>query len=501
MTLTTPLAGCSPFNLICKATHAAAASAFQSVVDAMTSSAGEMLRTLMSFWVRVNLPDLASPSGVTFWVNSHLSWLVSAAAVFSVLVGAGRLALSRRAEHGYDVARMLVRTMVTAVVAVPVVSLLAAGGDTFAHWILKNADVNSLATLKLAALAPGTVLIGDLVIILTSLFQMAIMVMRGAVVAILVGLLPVTAATTNTAVGKASFAKLCGWLGSFLLIKPAAALIYAGGLQLEAQTSAQAELSGIFVLGLAVIALPVLIKMLVPAAGAIGNSGGGAMTLAAAGAAATGAIALTGGAGAAGAARAGGGTGVAARATGSGGSTGGTATGSTGSGGGGGGGISPSGSGGGGSGSGSGGTGTDAGGGAGGGSGGTGTEAGGGAGAGSGSTGSGAGIGAGSASTSGGTGGGAAAAGTGGGGSPPGSAPAAGSSSAPGSPSGPAPTAGGGTGGGASPGARSGSWGGGRAPMNPWVLSARQVADNARAAAQAGEPEPGLNISDNRGGR
>ncbi len=468
----------------------------------------------MSFWVRVNLPDLASPSGVTFWVNSHLSWLVSAAAVFSVLVGAGRLALSRRAEHGYDVARMLVRTMVTAAVAVPVVSLLAAGGDDFAHWILKHADVNSLATLKLAALAPGTVLIGDLVIILTSLFQMAIMVMRGAVVAILVGLLPVTAATTNTAVGKASFAKLCGWLGAFLLVKPTAALIYAGGLQLEAQTSAQAELSGIFVLGLAVIALPVLIKMLVPAAGAIGNSGGGAMTLAAAGAAATGAIALTGGGAAAGAARAGGGTGVAGRAPGSGGSTGGTATGSTGSGGGGRGGMSPSGSGSGGSG----GTGAETGGGGGaspsgsGGGGSGGTEAGGGAGAGGGSTGSGAGVGAGSASASGGAGGGAAAAGMSGGGFPPGSAPAAGSSSAPGSPSGPAPTAGGGTGGGASPGGpaaadsagsggRSGSRGGGRAPANPWVLSARQVADNARAAARAGEPEPGLNISDNGGGR
>ena len=186
MTVTAPMATCSLINPICTIGHAAAASAFQSVVDAMSASAGESLRWAMSFWVSVNLPDLASPSGVTFWVNAHLGWLVSAAAVASVLVGAGRLAVSRQAEHGYDVVRMLVRTMVTAGVAVPVVSLAAAAGDEFANSTLKNADVNSLATLKLAALSPGTVLIGDLIIVPTSLAQMAIMVLRGAVVAILV---------------------------------------------------------------------------------------------------------------------------------------------------------------------------------------------------------------------------------------------------------------------------------------------------------------------------
>jgi len=456
MTFTVPLAGCSPINLICKTTHAVAASAFQSVVDAMSASAGEMVRRLMSLWVSVSLPDLGSPTGVTFWVDAHLRWLVSAAAVTSVLVGAGRLALSRRAEHGYDVARMLVRTVVTAAVAVPVVSLLAAAGDEFARSTLSGADVNSLATLKLAALAPGTVLIGDLIIVLTSLGQMAIMVMRGAVVAILVGLLPVTAATTNTATGKASFAKLCGWLGAFLAIKPLAAFIYAAGLQLEAQTSAQAELSGIFVLALAVFALPVLIKMLVPAAGMVGSGSGGALTLAAAGAAATGAIALTGGGGAAaGAARAGGtgtGTGAAAGSTGTGGAGGGPATG-------GGGGVSPSGSGGGGTGSGLGG-----------------------------STGSGPGSG----------GGGVVAGGVADGGSPPGSSAAGG---APGGPS-PAPAGGGGGGSAAAPaaGGTRAAAGGGRVSSNPWVFSAREVADNARAAAQqAGEPEPGLTIGDEGG--
>jgi type IV secretion system protein TrbL len=294
------LAVCSVFSPGCKITQAIVGSAFQQVVDAMSDAAGQVLKTLMTFWVHSDLPDLSSPGGVTFWVNAHLTWLVSGTAVFSVLVGAARVGFSRRPDAGYDTLRMLLRTCVTAGVAVPVVALLAAAGDAFANWILDAASVTNLATLNLTALAPGVTLIGSLLIVLTSLFQMAIMVMRGAVVAILVGTLPLAAATTNTAVGKQWFAKLCGWTGAFLLVKPVAALIYAAGLQLESQTSASGQLSGMFVLLVAVFALPVLIKLLVPAAAAVGGSGGGSMVLAAAGAAATGAVVLSGaGAGAA----------------------------------------------------------------------------------------------------------------------------------------------------------------------------------------------------------
>jgi type IV secretion system protein TrbL len=294
------LAVCSVFSPGCKITQAIVGSAFQQVVDAMSDAAGQVLKTLMTFWVHSDLPNLASPGGVTFWVNAHLSWLVSAGAVFSVLVGAARVGFTRRPDAAYDTLRMLLRTCVTAAVAVPVVALLAAAGDAFANWILDAASVTNLATLNLTALAPGVTLIGSLLIVLTSLFQMAIMVMRGAVVAILVGTLPLAAATTNTATGKQWFAKLCGWTGAFLLVKPVAALIYAAGLQLESQTSASGQLSGMFVLLVAVFALPVLIKLLVPAAAAVGGSGGGSLVLAAAGAAATGAVVLSGaGAGAA----------------------------------------------------------------------------------------------------------------------------------------------------------------------------------------------------------
>ena len=94
---------------------------------------------------------------------------------------------------------------------------------------------------------------------------MAIMVVRGAVVAILVGLLPMSAAASNTATGKQWFSRVTAWLLAFLLVKPAAAMLYAAGMQLESSTdSAQAELSGVFVLLLAVFALPALLRFARP---------------------------------------------------------------------------------------------------------------------------------------------------------------------------------------------------------------------------------------------
>jgi len=284
---------CSPLDPVCRVAQAAAGSAFAAVVDAMNDAAGRSLKTLMTFWTSTNIPDLDSTTGITAWLQQRLGYVTSAVAVASVLAAAAKLALTRRSEPGAELGRSLARTALVAVVAVPLVNGLAQASDAWSSWILDAADVRGLGSVALNNLGLGLTLIGSLLIVISSLFQMAIMVVRGAVVAILVGLLPLSAAGSNTATGRQWFSKLTAWLLAFLLVKPAAALIYAAGMQLESSTdSAQAELSGVFVLLLAVFALPALLRLLVPATAAIGNASGGTMTLAAAGALATGAIAL-----------------------------------------------------------------------------------------------------------------------------------------------------------------------------------------------------------------
>lgn len=288
---------CNPLNPAC-VIGAIAGSAFEQAAKYMLDAAGRTLESFLTFWTRAKVPDLADPSGTAYWVQDRLSYLTAAAAVVSVLIGGARLALTRRAEPGYDLAAALTRTALTAVCAIPVVAGLAAAGDAFSAWILDAADVRGLATgaLAIGSLGPGLVLIGSLFIILSSLFQMALMLLRGAVITVMVGMLPLAAANTNTAIGRQWFSKLCAYLGAFLLFKPAAAFLYAAGMKLESSTdSATAALSGMFLLFMGVFALPLLVKLLVPATASLGSAGGGSVMFTAAAAAATGAVAFTGG--------------------------------------------------------------------------------------------------------------------------------------------------------------------------------------------------------------
>jgi type IV secretion system protein TrbL len=283
---------CNPLNPVCSITTTVAGSAFNAIVQDMNQAAGKSLKTLMTFWSSTGVPDLTSPTGVAEWLQSRLAYVTSAVAVAAVLIEAAKLALTRCSEPGYDLGKALARTAISAAVAVPMVNALAGASDAFSTWILSRADVTGLG-VSLDLLGPGLTLIGALLIILSSLFQMAIMVVRGAVVSILVGLVPLSAAGSNTATGRQWFSKICAWLLAFVLFKPAAAVVYAAGMQLESSTdSAQAELSGVFVLLLAVFTLPALLRLLVPATAALGSASGGQMTISAGTALATGAVAI-----------------------------------------------------------------------------------------------------------------------------------------------------------------------------------------------------------------
>ena len=128
--------------------------------------------------------------------------------------------------------------------------------------------------------------------ILASLVQLLIMLARGAVIAVLVGVLPVAAGSAMTEMGFAWFKKLWGWIFAFVLYKPAAAIVYAASFALIKDSKELiGVVSGYVLIILSVFALPALLRLIPPAAVAGGGGGGAA---AAAGAAATGAMFLGG---------------------------------------------------------------------------------------------------------------------------------------------------------------------------------------------------------------
>ncbi len=486
----------------------------KSAADATTT----ILKTLGTFWLKIpspkvsGLPDptnasqatslaAAGPTGV---LQGDLGYLTILAAVVGLIVCGARMGITARGEHGTEAVKMLVRLIAVTAAGAGVVDILIKAGDLFSPWIIESAtgapfDQSAPSLLTNEGLLATTPLL-TIIVAIFALFgagaMVIFMILRGGLLIILIAVWPLSASLTGTEQGLQWYKKINAYLIAFVLLRPVASIIYAGGFLLikdghDFQTNdpgvsaLMASLTGMAILATAGLSLPALLRFVAPgtAAGSGAMSGaavmgaavavGAAAVTMGAGAAAGGAGAGAGGAGA-GAGGAGAGAGGAGAGAGGGGasgamsaSSGGGGSGGGSSGGGGGGGptgsTEPTGGGGGGGGgsvpSGSGGSSSDGGGGE---SGGTpepspvGAPSGGGTGGGS--SPGGAGSSSGSNGSSGGTGGGA------GNGSGSGGAPPSGATPTQGSGGGVTPAGGGGAGAAASNGAGNGSGSGGAPP-------------------------------------
>jgi len=74
--------------------------------------------------------------------------------------------------------------------------------------------------------------------------------------------------------GHAVVRKASAWLVAFALYKPAAAIVYAVAFDLAGQPGALALLDGVMMLVLAILALPALLRFVVPATSALAGGGG-----------------------------------------------------------------------------------------------------------------------------------------------------------------------------------------------------------------------------------
>jgi type IV secretion system protein TrbL len=262
-----------------------------------------------------NAPE-GSSSAVGFLQNS-LWYYVGAVAVLSVIVGGIRMAWEQRAQPGKEVLQSLITLVVVSGTGLAVVTLGVTAADAFAVWVLENSTecgvsdagqstcfgTNLAGIMGLGmSISPGvgligTILLGSLALLMTFV-QVALMVVRGGMLVILAGVLPLAASFTNTQMGKQWFGKITGWTIAFILYKPAAALIYAAAFQLVGADAFQDDgkglweiLTGIALMLMALLALPALMKFIAPMTSATGGGGNAGMALAAAGGAGAGEVA------------------------------------------------------------------------------------------------------------------------------------------------------------------------------------------------------------------
>lgn len=256
--------------------------------------------------------------GAVAFLQSGLWWYMGAAAVISVIIGAARMAWEQRAEPGRETVKSLLTLVVVAGAGVTIVGLLVAAADSFSVWIINSSldcDVaadgstcfgtNMLNLLALTTnpaaggLGSLLIIILGIIAILSTAFQIVLMVARGGMLVILTGILPLSASFTNTEMGKSWFRKNVAWLVAFILYKPAAALVYAAAFQLvgadifkDDGTGLLAVLTGIMLMVIALFALPALMRFVTPMVGSMAGGAGGALGVAAIAALPSGAAAM-----------------------------------------------------------------------------------------------------------------------------------------------------------------------------------------------------------------
>ncbi|MDX3850991.1 hypothetical protein [Streptomyces sp. AK02-01A] len=247
-----------------------------------------------------NIPTLVT-DGTAREVNAQTQWVVVYAAVASLLFAAIRMALERRGEAGQVALKGLLRVILVAGGATAVTTALAGLSDRYADHLFAAGAQKQLTSI---GCNDGDGIQGFLLLVLAFLLLIAAIVqtimlyVRLGVMIILLGTLPLAAAASMTQWGSGWWRKHIGWMVAWLLYKPAAGLVmFAGSAMISSgpQSGIHEKIAGIGVLLLSALALPALLKLVVPATAALGGGSAAQQgTLAAAGAVASGAKSVGG---------------------------------------------------------------------------------------------------------------------------------------------------------------------------------------------------------------
>lgn len=260
----------------------------------MIVGAGALVSMVVGGTSSTASPTVAFIRSATFWWTMLL-------AVLGVIVGGIRVVMDQRGQALRDTAQSLLTLIVVSLLSVAGVGIVVTALDTFAVNVLNAAlacDVNKdtacfgsglmvlLGPITAGGVGLALVIILGIFAVLFALGQVVMMLVRSVMLVLLVGMLPVTAAATNTEMGKQAFKKAIGWLVAFALYKPLAALVFATAFKLIGSIGQQdgllSAISGVVLLLFSMVALPALLRFMAPVTAAVAAGGGGGALMAAA---------------------------------------------------------------------------------------------------------------------------------------------------------------------------------------------------------------------------
>ncbi|MFD4577655.1 hypothetical protein ACFWNK_35665 [Streptomyces sp. NPDC058417] len=175
---------------------------------------------------------------------------------------------------------------------------LATLSDRYADHLFAAGAQEQVANIGCGRISFGEsflILIIAFLLLIAGIIHTILLFIRLGVMVVLLGTLPMAAAASMTDWGSGWWRKHIGWMVAWLIYKPAAALIlFAGSAMLSSSTGdVQTRIAGLGVMLLSAIALPALLKLVVPATAALGGGNlVGQGTMAVAGGLASGAKSL-----------------------------------------------------------------------------------------------------------------------------------------------------------------------------------------------------------------
>lgn len=268
-------------------------------------------------------------------IRRDLDPLIAIVTVCAVLLACGRIAIEQRADGMVALGRAMAMVMVVSSMLAIVTQAAITVADGITTRIMSNAPNEKDNGLQNAAAMLGNpdtevnglsflvIIVMAILIVLAAAAQMMLLIFRMAVLPALIAWAPVAAASSSTQVGSQWLHRTLMTILAFIIYKPVAAGTYVLGLRMLSFSASDEQLkagdpvralvsvlAALTLLLICVVALPALMRWLVPmtSPGMSSMFSGGAL----AAGAVTGAVALSGAVSAAGAAGSAGGRGMAA---------------------------------------------------------------------------------------------------------------------------------------------------------------------------------------------
>lgn len=264
------------------AASSAASSGFKQAAETMFAGYDDIMKQFLTSWMSsgflVSLDNKA-----TAWFQDTTLPITIALLTLGLVVAGARVMYSHRGEPFQEVMHALGRAVAVITLGTAAIQVFVWGGDAYAQWILKVSGVSATGGYTIAGFAassPGLALIFGLLGVIAVGLQWVIMFVRQSLLLLLNAFWQISAAYALLRKGEQAFEKITAWIIAFIIYTPLAASIYAFAWRLkDGQDGVGGVLYGLMLIVLAVVALPAIMRLLIPASAAIGSAIGGAMAL------------------------------------------------------------------------------------------------------------------------------------------------------------------------------------------------------------------------------